>query len=83
MASVCHVACEPQELADTVIDPAAVFQRKLRTASGSVHIPSRGDQPGPILDPELRLLIRSLGDYVCEPLIEQGAWDAGFAIVDV
>lgn len=78
---MCHVAREPQELADTVIDPAAIFERKLRTASGSVRIPSRADQPGPILDPELRLLIRSLGDYVCEPLIEQGAWDAGFAIV--
>ena len=78
---MCHVAREPQELADTVIDPAATVERKFRTASGSVRIPSRADQPGPILDPELRLLVRSLGDYVCEPLIEQGAWDAGFAIV--
>jgi 16S rRNA (guanine1207-N2)-methyltransferase len=64
-----------------MIDAGSILERQVRLRSGYVDIPARADQPGSVLDPELRLLTRSLGDRLNETVVEMAAWDAGLVTV--
>ena len=64
-----------------MIDAGSIVERQVRVGSGYVDIPARADQPGGILDPELRLLVRSMGDRLAETVVEIAAWDSGVAAI--
>ena len=53
-----------------MIDAGSIVERQVRVGSGYVDIPARADPPGGILDPELRLLVRSMGDRLAETVVE-------------
>ena len=58
----------------------ATQTRILHLGSGSINIEVRADQPGPVLDAELRLLFRALRHPPLSPCVEIPSWDAGIAV---